>query len=550
MVTGVALWWTAPAFAQTAAATTDQAAPEELLSRPLATGSSLQRTLRNAATLQNGVPAEGGPAGVLGWQFGAHGGLDLTYTDNVLLTRDHPISDFIVTPRAGFALRDTTMRTAILANADVAYDYYTNTHRLNGVRPKAALIGVSDIAEEELSVEGRLSTDVQQISPEGRLPATERSIGENQTQVMNFGGRATWREHLSDVVQSEVFYDYGSVHFLGAPSGQAIVPASDTQQHLGEALLSNGTDFTRFGWSILGAYQELDPSGQITEFNPRQRTWHAEGSGQYRVITSLALTARSGYDWFRGQTFTRNLEGPFALGGFIWRPGPRLGVRVEAGYRYRGFNADAQIDYQLARWMSLGFTYLRDVQNSQSLIITNLANIGRDPFNNNPTTAPSVDPVTGLSNDLSGLTVDDPNSPFNPNRSVLGYANVTFKRDLAQGSVGGKLGRNFYQVTGSYERRSASVGASHDVTVQASVGRDLTPRLTAILQGSFEEVGGTAGVLTAINFASRTKSAEARADYRLGRTVTTSLRLVHAWRATTLVAYTENAGVLSLVKRF
>jgi uncharacterized protein (PEP-CTERM system associated) len=521
--------------------------PDSVRDAPLVTGSALARTLRNGiAAAANQQAAEGGPAGVLGWQFSADGGLDLTYTDNVLLTHDNRKSDFIVTPRAMFAARDTTMRTALVANAELDYDYYTNTHRLNGLRPTAGLTGLVDVFEDQLSVEGRLATDIQQISPEGALPATERSIGENQTQVVNYGVRPTWREHIGDTVQSEVFYDYSAVHFLDPPVGTAIVPASDTQQHLAQASLSNGTDFTRFGWVVLGAYQELDPSGKITAANPRQRTWHAEGSGQYRLTDSFSLTARSGYDWFRGQVFIEDLQGPFGLGGFIWQPGRRLSLKAEAGYRYQGFNADAQLSYQAARSLNISVSYLRDVQNSQSILIANLANTGRDALGN-----PLIDPATGLPVNLSGLSTDDPNSPFNPNRSGLGFTNLAFKRDLFQAALGGRFGRNYYSVSTQYELRSAFIGDSHDTSVQASLGRDLTPRLSASIQGAYEEVGGAAaGVISGINFASRTKSGEARVDYRLGPTVTTTARFVHAWRNTTLVSYAENAAVLSVIKRF
>ena len=519
--------------------------PDAGTNRPFETGAMMLERAMGVLTNPNDPNAL---ARQFGFQATGRAGVDFTYTDNAFLTANDRKEDFIVTPKVDINLSDNTMRAAFVADAELDYDYYTNYHSLSGARPTALVDGLVDLFPGEFSLEARGATSLQNISPIGQTPATDRLFGDNEVEVLNFGGRPTWREHIGDEVQTEVFYDVGAVRFLSAPNGPEFNQASDTVQQLVQATISSGPHFSRFSWSVIGSYQELDPSDATSLSNPRTSAGHAELSTQYRVNNALGLTVRGGYEWFDEPTIGYNLDGPFGLVGFVWHPDRRTNVRIEAGYRYKGFDADATIGYSLARSLNLSAIYSRSIQNTQQGLIAGLTNL------TNPNGSVVIDPATGLPENLTGLsgTATPPNgiNPLNPNLSAIGYTNVSFKHDLYQVGVAGQMGRNSYSISGDYQKYMSILGNSYSWDANVTLSRDLTRRLKVSAEGAYDKVSGAPQGFGLENIAGDTKSAGARADYRLGPTVTLSLRYAYLWRSTTLLSYRENAVVLGAIKRF
>lgn len=509
-----AAWQALPAAAQSTPV------PDDVTQKPLYTGEGLAR-------LPPGV--ERPPAVRPGWTFTVRGGSDFTYTDNVRLTERNRESDFLITPKAIFQATDFASHVAISARTEFDYDLYSKADDLDGFRPKAVILGKADVVEDEISVDARLATNLQQISAQDRTPATERGIGENQVQVLSYGLRPTWTEHLNSDVRSEVFYDVAAVGFVGRGN----VLAGDTVRHLGHAGLSNGSAFDRFGWSVSGEYEH---SNYLTRGN-------VDGLGQYRVSNTLVLTGHAGHDWFQNATLTPG--GAFALAGFSWNPARLISVRAEAGYRYKDFNANAQATVNLARALNISVSYNSGVENTQLALINELVDIARDPFG-----ALLLNPVTRLPYvasgefDANGIPLPDPNlSPFT-------LTNTVFKRDQAQVGVWGSIGRNSYSVTSSYEKRVSALGKAQNWGGGASLSRRLNPHLSVSVEARYDRVKGTEEVFSLAALDSRTVSGKAQANYRLGPTVTASLRYVYLQRETIRVDYRENAAMLGLVKTF
>ncbi|MHB1203961.1 MAG: TIGR03016 family PEP-CTERM system-associated outer membrane protein [Rhodospirillaceae bacterium] len=492
-----------------------------MTTQPLVTGSGLDR-------LRPGVER---PVVRPGWSFIIQGGSDFTYTDNARLTGTDREADFVTTPKAIFQARDVSTRTAISARAEFDYDFYSKNSDLDGFRPTALILGRSDVVEDELSIDARFATNLQQISSQDRTPATDRGIGENQVQIVNYGLRPTWTEHLNSDVQSEVYYDVSAVGFAGRGS----VLASDTVRHVGHANLSNGTAFDRFGWSVTAQYDAYAGSHRSL----------VESFEQYRVSNTFALTGHVGHDWFGDSTIKGTPNGPFALAGFSWNPASRVSVHAEAGYRYQDFNANANISVTLARALTLSASYISDYQNSQVALINSLADLARDPFGNL-----LLNGTTGLPYVTSGL-FDDNGVPLpDPNSSPFTFTNTTFKRDLSQAGIWGTIGRNSYNITASYEKRVAAVGKADSWGGSASLSRELNRRLRVSVEARYDRVKGTEEVFSLAALDSKTLSGKVEARYRLGPTVNASLRYVYLQRTTTRVDYRENVGMLGLTKTF
>lgn len=514
IIIAVAWHGVAPAVAQSTPV------PDDVTQRPLYTGEGLAR-------LPPGV--ERPPAVPPGWTVTLRGATDFTYTDNVRLTSQNRESDFLLTPKAIFQATDLSSHAAISARAELDYDLYSKADDLDGVRGKAVILGKADVVEDRVDVSARLATNLQQISIYDRLPATERGIGENQVQVLNYGLRPTWTEYLNSDVRSEVFYDVAAVGFVGGGK----VLATDTLRHLGHAGLSNGSAFDRFGWSVSGEY----------EHSPYLTRGNLDGLGQYRVSNTFVATGHIGHDWFANATL--NPGGPFALAGFSWNPARLISVRAEAGWRYEDFNANAEMAINLARALNISFSYNSGVENTQLALINELMDLARDPFG-----SLLLNPATGMPYVVSG-EFDSNGVPLpDPNKSPFTFTNTLFKRDQGQIGVWGAIGRNSYSVTSSYEKRVSALGQAQVWGAGAALSRRLNPHLSVSVEARYDKVKGTEEVFSLMALSSRTISGKAQANYRLGPTVTASLRYVYLQRKTFRVDYRENAAVLGLVKTF
>ncbi len=487
---------------------------------PIATG---ERTYPSAR-----VPGAGEPAFVRGgWSFYAVGASDFTYTDNVYLTDTNRIGDFIVSPRAGFTARRATARSILNAEANVTYDYYTKNTRLNGARPSALLDGFANVIEDTLTIEGRLATDVQQISNEERVPAVRRNLDRNQTQVLNYGVTPTLHGRFGGGIEGEASYDFSAVNFLDPPVGAVNIRAGDTARHIGRARIgTEDSSAARLLWSASGYYEKSHVDNFVGA-QPRRAS--GEARAEYRLSGPWSLLARGGYDWIEEPTLAVRPDGAYGLAGAIWRPSRRTLVRAEAGYRYRDFNGEAQVQYQLSQAIALSASYRRDVQSDQRLLLDRLGDLGRDEFGS------LIDPITGL--------------PPDPNSSRFDLGNQAFKRDQVRLGMHGRFQRNFYSLAGDYERRNANGLGGESWGASGTLGRDITPRLQGSLSAGYSKTTADPGFANSLRD-SKTTSAGARLDYDVTRTVRASLRYAHMQRRTTLVRYRENALILSLSKAF
>lgn len=465
------------------------------------------------------------PAPAAGWLFDAAGALDLTYTDNAFLTETDRRGDLITTPQASLMARRTSLRSILNAKADIAYDFYAENTRLNGVRPSALIDGAAEVVEETLTVDGRLATDLRQVSAGGRVPATRRTLEQNQTQILSYGFTPTLHRHLGPALEAEASYDLSGVNFLDPPAGNEVVGVDDTVRQGARARLWNGDNFTQFGWSVAGYYETASPRGTL----PRSERSRAEAAAEYRLSSPWSLTARGGYEWIDESTLRTELDGPYALAGAIFRPSTRTRIRAEAGYRYRDFNAEAEALYQFSPALIVSASYVRDVQTSQRLLSANLSNLVRDELGN------LVDPITGLFPDPNSIDFD--------------LTNQAFKRDHVRLGIHGIAGRNFYNISARYERRSANGLDGESRGGEIMIGRDLTPRLQASANANHARLEADAGLSGGLRD-SKTTGAGARLDYEVTRTMTASARYIHIRRTTTLVRYSENAIVLNLTQVF
>jgi uncharacterized protein (PEP-CTERM system associated) len=331
------------------------------------------------------------------------------------------------------------------------YDFYTNHSSLNGFRYKGLTSGYIGNSDQSLVLRARASTDLQESSTEDVVPATERSYGRNQVQVLNYGVGPTFQHDVGRDVKLQANYDFSSVMYLDPPVGPTNFSFNDSYRHTGSLMLSNTDRGGRFDWSVLGSYEQTVGS----RTSPSERRANGEAYGRYKVSNSFAVIGRAGYDWIDEPSLTGTFNDPYVRAGFEWAPTPRLNLRMEAGYRFNQPNFEGELSYRRTEWLIVHASFTQGIETPQRINALNLSDIARLIGD-----AP-IDPITGL--------------PPNPNASGFNISNQAFRNSRAEGGVRGRFGRNTYSISGYYEERKANgaKGTSKDLDIELS--RRLTP---------------------------------------------------------------------------
>jgi len=459
-----------------------------------------------------------------GWEYSVTGRTDLTFTDNAYLTTNGRQSDFIVTPVAAIGVHGTGSRTTIDANAEVAYDFYAHANDLNGIRVNILTDGVIRL-DDAFSLRARAATNLQPSSQLDVIPATDRTVGGNQVQVLAYGITPAFHGSVSDQITADASYDLSGVSYLRAPNGAANVAASDSILQRGRVKLSNAKASAPFEWGLTGSIEHRSRLDSA----PSSRRGLGEANGKYHFSPTFAVIARGGYDWIDEPTINERTGGIYGLGGILIQPSARTSLRLEAGYRYRKPTVSADLRYSHSRRVNIVASFEQGVDTSQGFLDDIYTNAGRDSLGN------LVDPRTGLA--------PDPRlSPFDPSNQAFRYARFRLRMD-------GILGRNFYNASGNYERRSLNGLHGDSWGAQAVLGRELTRLLSATIEGRYVKTNSpTLAVTSALN--AETISGTARLTYQISRTLGGSVRYTHLKHSTSLVNYRENVAMLSLVKRF
>lgn len=455
------------------------------------------------------------------WRLDIGGTVTVTGTDNVEIDQAERRSDLVTTTQFNVGVNRSSRTTTARLTGNLAWDAYAKTSRLNGLRYDALALVNSQLIDRRLDIDVRVNTTQQDVSGAGATSAVDRSIGSNQTQIVNVSASPTLRTTVRDWAVAEANYSVSGAFYFSTDTSPTAPPVSDAVIHRGRVSLSTGTRFPRFRLTGIATAEETNREASAQ--NSARRDIQADA--EYQLYPRFRLTANVGYEEIEEPNFAADLEDPFGTVGFRWNPGTRTQITFNGGYRYQGPNFNGRISYTFGERLNLIVNYSESIENQQRLALGNLGDITFDELGT------PVNTITGQELSPGGLPFD--------------LQDNAFRRDAVSVSVSGLIGRNRYSIGGQYEVRDTNGVSSNTVGLNASLSRDLTERASLTLAGSIQETEqATTGT-------DRTWTARSVYRYRLSETFDLDARYAFVKRESIRsLTFHENVLRISATKRF
>lgn len=455
------------------------------------------------------------------WQLDVGGTVTVTGTDNVEPEQVERRSDLLTTSRLNLGLSRSSRNISARVSGNFAWDAYSRTTRLNGIRYNALGLVSSEFLDRRLSLDLRVNTDQQDVNSSGATSAVDRSIGSNQTQILNFSASPTLRTSIGDWAVAEARYSVNGAYYFSTDTSPTAAPVSDAIIHRGTVSLGTGTRFPRF--RLTGSATAEETNREAGSQDSARRDIQADA--EYQLYPRFRLTANVGYEEIEEPNFASDLEDPFGTVGFRWTPGPRTQITFNGGYRYQGPNFNGRISYTFAEQLSLSVTYSESIETQQRLTLANLGNVGFDELGT------PIDNQTGQE-----LAPED--LPFD-------LQDNAFRVDAVDLAFSGVIGRNRYRIGGRYDERDTNGVTSNSISINMDISRNLSQRTSASLGGSFQETDqAQVGI-------DRTWTGRAVYQYQVSESFDLDLRYAFVKRESARqISFHENVLRLSATKRF
>lgn len=450
-------------------------------------------------------------------------------------------SDLITRLTGGVILSGTGRRAQVNLNYSLTQELHADHSELDGLSQQAAATGTAEIIKDSIFVDGRGSISRVPIDRGGQVSATGRNTGSNQQDYYLYSISPYWRHRYAGFAESELRLTR-SQSFTSTPSSSGSGTgttgrASDTESHSASALLSSGSDFTRFLWRLSGSATESKRDrGTLTSLN-------ADATTQYNLNEDFGLLGTVGIDDVDDPGLTRDVSGPYALGGFVWTPSDRTRLRFQAGWRYDDISFSGDARWDITARTSFNASYSESVGLAIDQLLGALGETQIDPRGR------FVDRLTGQAftgRGIGGLPLTD--NLTLTKRFQAGIA-TTWTRDSIN------LGYAHIEqdtITGDNPGTVTGPGLRKEDSLFFNFGHQFTPLLSSFLSLSYSEGSGSGGD----GSSDQTYRASIGLNYLFGETLTGSLSYNFLKRnesgggAGSSGDITENAIVATLRKTF
>ena len=366
----------------------------------------------------------------------------LTLTDNRDFEPDGE-SDLLMTVSPTIELRQTGGRSNTALNYQLSGQYGARDSEFS-VQHNLDATNTTEFIRDRFFVDTSAGIDQQVIDSAQGVPTRLSDDNENLATVQRYSVSPYWLEHFGSFADSSTRLRLGYVD-----SGSSEL--DDDTQFEGSTSLSSGRDFTSFFWDLSARYAVSDPGS-----DDERKTQTYRLDTETVVDRRFSLLGGIGYEKIQDDSLDDEPKGIIWDAGFRLRPGPKLTLRATYGERFDEQNINADLDYKITSRTSLSASYSQTLTTEQELFLSDLGFIGVDDDGN------LIDTRTGL--------------PIDPDSSLFGLSDDTFRRDLFTARFSTSRERDTYSANASYEIRES--GSDDSSEIVKSVGVSWSHQLT------------------------------------------------------------------------
>jgi uncharacterized protein (PEP-CTERM system associated) len=500
--------------------------------------------LRKVSWIRLACLASALPLPVLGAQWSINSGIapELTYTDNVCLSKDNKQSEAIALVSSNLRVAakgrraSFDMRASIEVNnlsdsklEDLGCSASSITNNRQQTLPRLNASANAELLEDWLYVDLLANVDQNQVNP--FLPGGGDSL--NRTGNTNTFTRASVSPYIlrrfEDVATLELRYTQDR------ETNTADVALADSSQESGILNLRSNEGAAALSWGLQANYSEVEYEETATQGAKTSELASAQLNLGYQLNRYWQI---SGFYGEEDNDFVSTLDendGDFWDVGFRWTPNSRTFVDLGTGERFFGSTPRASITHSYRR-SSFTADYSRGVINDRDIRTFG----GGQPQTGNPVTP--LDPITGLPIDSGGNEVSTTTSPIIDERFSLGYA-YQFRRGSLRLSA-----------SHSEQTRTEDQGEETFQSYSIFVGRDLSRilKFNASLRYSESETNPGAGQSSSLAGDNETIFASLGVTRPINSDIDLSLKYEYVSREAdeSFNEYDENSVTLTLQVRF
>lgn len=389
------------------------------------------------------------------WSFVPYIDVSEQYTDNAFGSSTDEKSDFITTFDTGFKITGETLRTDLSVSYNISQDYYAHNHELDGYRQRFLGIGNIELVSDRLFVDSRITFTEETLSSAGATSATDRTQSSDRTQVFNGEISPYYVHNFAGWALGIARYSYSEAIFSEPNVGADSSNPSDSHTNEIQLDLTSSRRFTNLKWAF--------ENGLISSEDELGKNFvHISSlvNGQVPLNRYFSLIGTMGYDDFDADGIDDDeVSGLFGGAGVRFHPNSRTDLSVQVGHRFGDPIFDIDASYSPTSLDTLTASYSVSVQTAnQSLVDTDI--------------------------------LDEQGELIRPNFTVTDYVDDVTKSEKFIIQWNGSRKRNSYGLSGNLIKREFLSDDSDDLvlSLNANIGRQLTPRADVSLNTGFSEV--------------------------------------------------------------
>jgi uncharacterized protein (PEP-CTERM system associated) len=299
-------------------------------------------------------------SGAADWTITPNLGLKETYTDNVRLTQNNQISDFVTQINPGISLTGLGPHIHVDAHYVMNNVLYADQSDRNATNHQLHATANAELLDDFFFVDAKGSISQQSISSFGPQTTDNTNITNNRTNVETYSVSPYLLNHYKNFAKSEIRYTHDSVSTTGTGSTVS-TGLSDSQSDKIQMKLKSGTDFRILGWGLNYSKERIDfDTGQTVDLESYG------GDLSYLVTPHLKLITTGGYETNNYLSISgKSTGGPYWTGGFEWNPSQRTSIAASVGKRFFGNTSSVKASHRSHR-TAWNLSYNEDITTTRS----------------------------------------------------------------------------------------------------------------------------------------------------------------------------------------